>query len=96
MSNPEQPYGSKIVFISWLDSLVGSGWIHDENIPLADINAPLVKSVGFLYKETDDSYFLVSNKITHEDNRQVNGYISIPKCSVVEMFYLNRGESIVE
>jgi hypothetical protein len=77
-------YKEEIRYIRWKDSLVGSGWIHNSDIPAGDKEAPEVISVGFVHCQSDKSITLVANKINSNLNGQVNGYITIPKVSILE------------
>jgi len=69
----------KAVYLEWLDSVTldSGGWsdIKKEIMPLTP---DLVKSVGWVLKETDDYVILVS----HLENAEASGEFCIPKACI--------------
>ena len=82
----------QFVIVEWKDSFgVGSSWCE-----LADLHKPIahiIKSAGWLVKESDDAIILVANYAEANKNlganEQVCGDITIPRACIVSMVCLD-------
>lgn len=81
----------KIVRIKWTDSYaISAGWTLKEDFP--DITDDICFSIGYLVDETDKHIVIcphVSNATEEEKYRKFDGTMIIPKCSIMEINYLN-------
>lgn len=70
----------KVVSITWEDSRQIHGWCYNEDI---DDSVCIVKTVGYLIKETEKAYVVALSVGTNPV--QYNGINVIPKRSVIEI-----------
>lgn len=70
-------------YVEWVDSFspaYGTPWVTRDTLLQEPDELIIVKSVGFVLRETKAYLMLVSNSSEH----QVGGTIVIPKCSIVK------------
>ena len=74
---------NKLLAIEWVDTFgCPEGWqFESEIVP----KITTVISVGFLFKETDDFFFIVPHISTAENAKQFAGHLSVPKKQVVDI-----------
>jgi hypothetical protein len=74
----------RIVCVTWVDSCSRAGWTQSEAARLWAENSLTVRSVGFLFKETENAISIVQS---YDDNRDPNpnGLLQIPRCSVTSI-----------
>lgn len=68
----------KAVYIEWLDSHGGEGWIRKEDIDEPKLK---IKSVGWLVKEHKDYVILTTS---YNDWNSVISQLAIPKIAIVK------------
>ena len=67
-----------LVRITWTDSAsLGGHWADKTDVE--DLKTEIIDSVGFVFKETDDSVTIVA----HVGEDQVGGTMCIPKIAIV-------------
>jgi hypothetical protein len=74
----------KMVCVNWVDSCIRAGWTPSEDARLWADNSLTIRSVGFLFKETENTISLVQS---FDDNKDPNpnGLLQIPRCSVTSV-----------
>ena len=66
-----------LVHVEWKDAQTGHGWEDRENVL---VETPIVTTVGFLIKETDEGVVVASTVGT---DLQSNARISIPRGMII-------------
>src|ERR1700730_15599817 len=74
----------RIVCVTWVDSCSRAGWTSTEAARLWADNSLTIRSVGFLFRETDNTISIVQS---YDDNKEPNpnGLLQIPRCSVTSV-----------
>jgi len=74
----------RIVCVTWVDSCSRAGWTSSEAARLWADNSLTIRSVGFLFKETENTISIVQS---YDDNKEPNpnGLLQIPRCSVASV-----------
>lgn len=75
--------------VKWLDSSSGGGWKHVEDIDDEYVGTGICYTVGYVYREDQDSISLVQSvcsKVSDlEKLDQINCIMTIPKCAILEI-----------
>lgn len=77
----------QIVKIEWVDSISNGGWEIERSAK--DIHPGHVTSVGYLFDCSDDYVTIVQNYIGEEGMEQACNVMSIPRCAVKSIVYLD-------
>ena len=74
----------RIVCVTWVDSCSRAGWTSSEAARAWADNSLTIRSVGFLFRETDNTISIVQS---YDDNKEPNpnGLLQIPRCSVTSV-----------
>lgn len=68
--------------ITWVDSNTIGGWCLDDELSENEIKPMLCRSIGYLYKATEDRVMLAEN---HAEFGQWGNIIMIPRVSVISV-----------
>jgi len=72
----------QVLYVKWLDSgRHATVWTDPKEL---DIDVPIVETVGFLFKETDESVVLIQSKGVGEEPDEILFSITIPKVAILE------------
>lgn len=71
----------KLEAIVWDDSTSMSGWVKASSLPT---ESDLIHSVGWVVSENKKCVVLASHVVQSEEDPQVDGHITIPKCAIVK------------
>ena len=69
---------NSILNITWVDSIALEGWIGKDDEKIFNSELPVIKSVGYLIKEFDDSLAITA----HISENHYHSYMRIPKVSI--------------
>lgn len=72
----------QVLYVKWLDSgRHAFEWTEPKDV---DTTIPIIETVGFLFKETDEAVVLVQSKGTGEEPDEILFTITIPKVAILE------------
>lgn len=72
----------EVTYVKWLDSgRHAFEWTEPKDV---DTAIPIIETVGFLFKETDDALVLVQSKGIGNEPDEVLFSITIPKVAILE------------
>lgn len=72
----------QVLYVKWLDSgRHAFGWTDPKEL---DTDVPIVETVGFLLKETDEAVVLIQSKGDGENPDEVLFSITIPNVAILE------------
>jgi hypothetical protein len=80
----EPALSNRVVCVTWVDSCSRSGWTPSKAAKLWTDNSLTIRSVGFLFRETE---ITISIAQSYDDNKDPNpnGLLQIPRCSVTSV-----------
>lgn len=75
----------RIIYVEWVDSISygSSVWTHKDTVLKSD-GLPVLESVGFLLKETDEAVVIAA----HVGDGSISGDMSIPKVAIKKRKWL--------
>lgn len=74
----------KAIYVEWKDACASSGW---KEINTADVDPILIKSIGWLVKETKE-YLTITHGHDTEPPHLINGFMTIPKAWIQKRKYI--------
>lgn len=77
----------KPIYLEWVDSELPTdgGWLLPHQIETMALSPTVIKTLGFVYRETDDCYVIVCSAASIGC---VQGVVAIPKVAIIKALEL--------